>query len=271
MTAADDTTDDTTGSRARAPAGARRSATRPLTARSVVLSLLLGAHPPELPVRDIVRAGELFAISEATLRVALSRMVGAGDLDRRDGTYRLTRRLVERQTRQDDATRPSTRPWRGDWEITVVTSVGRGAADRAELRARLTELRLAELREGTWLRPANLRRNWPAELGGLLRRFTARPDDDSAELAGQLWDLPGWAATAETLLERLDTTADPAERFTTAAAAVRHLLRDPVLPPELLPAQWPGEDLRDRYAAYQGELAALLLVTQLHNRQDLGA
>ena len=36
---------------------------RPLTARSVVLSLLLGAHPPRLPVRDIVDAGEAFGIS----------------------------------------------------------------------------------------------------------------------------------------------------------------------------------------------------------------
>jgi len=251
--------------------GGRRTAARPLTARSVVLSLLLGAHPPELPVRDIVRAVELFDISEATLRVALSRMVGAGDLDRRDGTYRLTRRLLQRQARQDDATHPRTRPWRGRWEIAVVTSVGRGAADRAELRARLTGLRLAELREGTWLRPANLRRTWPAELGGLARRFTARPDDDAAELTGQLWDLPGWAATAGALLERLETTADPAEKFSTAAAAVRHLLRDPVLPPELLPADWPGAQLRDRYAAYQAELTRLLLVTQLHNRQDLDA
>lgn len=244
-----------------------RTPARPLTARSVVLSLLLGAHPPELPVRDIVRAVGLFDISEATLRVALSRMVGAGDLDRRDGTYRLTRRLLERQARQDDATHPSTLPWRGDWEIAVVTSVGRSAADRAELRTRLGGLRLAELREGTWLRPANLGRSWPAELGGVVRRFTARPEDDAAELAGQLWDLPVWATTAEALLEHLATTADPADKFTTAAAAVRHLLRDPVLPPELLPPAWPGPHLRRRYVAYQAELTRLLLVTQLHNTQ----
>jgi phenylacetic acid degradation operon negative regulatory protein len=236
----------------------QRTAARTLTARSVVLSLLLGAHPPELPVRDLVRVVGLFDISEATLRVALSRMVGAGDLDRRDGTYGLTRRLLERQARQDDATHPSTQPWRGDWELAVVTSVGRGAADRAELRTRLTGLRLAELREGTWLRPANLDRRWPAGLGAVVRPFTARPDGDAAELASRLWDLPGWAATAEALLGDLATTADPAERFTVAAASVRHLLRDPVLPPELLPPNWPGERLRLRYAAYQAELAVLL-------------
>jgi hypothetical protein len=74
---------------------------RPLSARSVVLSLLLGSHPPELPVSAIVVAGELFDIAEPTLRVALTRMVANGDLERTDRTYRLNSRLAERQRRQD--------------------------------------------------------------------------------------------------------------------------------------------------------------------------
>ncbi|MDQ3757078.1 MAG: PaaX domain-containing protein, C- domain protein, partial [Actinomycetota bacterium] len=45
---------------------------RPLTARSVLLSTLLGAHPPELPVQVLVRSGELFGMAEGTVRVALS-------------------------------------------------------------------------------------------------------------------------------------------------------------------------------------------------------
>src|SRR5262245_51564192 len=127
---------------------------RPLKARSVVLSTLLGHHPPQLPVRALVEAGALFGIAEGTVRVALSRMVAAGDLEPGDGAYRLSRRLLERQARQDASLHPRTRPWDGSWEIAVVTADRRHAADRTALRQTMTALRLAELREGTWLRPA---------------------------------------------------------------------------------------------------------------------
>ena len=43
-----------------------------------------------------------------------------------------------------------------------------------------------------------------------------------------------------------------------SAAALRHLLDDPLLPPELLPADWPGPRLRAHYqrfdAAYKDHL-----------------
>ncbi|MCP9969263.1 hypothetical protein [Actinomadura madurae] len=83
---------------------------RPLTARSVVLSTLLGVHPPRLPARYLVRVGELFGIAEGTIRVALSRMVTAGDLVQSGGTYALTERLLERQARQDEARLPRPGP-----------------------------------------------------------------------------------------------------------------------------------------------------------------
>jgi phenylacetic acid degradation operon negative regulatory protein len=39
-----------------------------------------------------------------------------------------------------------------------------------------------------------------------------------------------------------------------AAAIVRHLLTDPVLPDELLPADWPGMRLRTAYNDFAAEL-----------------
>ncbi|XUL92772.1 PaaX family transcriptional regulator C-terminal domain-containing protein [Streptomyces galilaeus] len=233
---------------------------RPLSARSVVLSLLLGTHPPELPVRDLLRAVEPLGVAGSTLRAALSRMTAAGDLRSTDAVYRLSDRLLERQHRQDLAVHPETRPWDGDWEMTVVTATGRGPAERAELRGRLTALRLAELREGVWLRPANLRRPRPDELGAVARHFTTRPEEPARELAANLWSLEAWAKTAEALLARIDATADrPADRFTVLAAVVRHLLADPVLPPELLPADWPGPALRAEYTSRRRELIAAVL------------
>ncbi|CAL9371051.1 hypothetical protein SUDANB108_00864 [Streptomyces sp. enrichment culture] len=227
---------------------------RPLSARSVVLSLLLGTHPPELPARELVRLVEGFGVGGSTLRAALSRMVAAGDLRRTDAGYRLSDRLLRRQQRQDDAVRPRTRAWDGDWEMVVITASGRGPAERAELRTRLAGLRLAELREGVWLRPANLVRALPGDLDPVAQRYTARPGPPAPELAASLWPLDSWSATARALLAHIATAPRPAGRLTAYAAVVRHLLADPVLPPALLPAGWPGADLRAAYAAYQEEL-----------------
>ncbi len=226
---------------------------RTLSARSVVLSLLLGAHPPELPVSALVDAGEMFGISDATLRVALTRMVAHGDLERTDGTYRLSPRMLERQRRQDAALDPAI-AWDGTWETVVVTSVGRSANDRAELRAQLAELRLAELREGVWLRPANLARSLPAWPADLITTFFGTPADDPRALAARLWDLDTWKLSGRHLLDDIAAARTAAERLTVAAAVVRHLRTDPALPPDLLPAGWVAGELRAAYAAYQKEL-----------------
>ncbi|MEU2772599.1 PaaX family transcriptional regulator C-terminal domain-containing protein [Streptomyces sp. NPDC007162] len=228
---------------------------RPLSARSVVLSLLLGMHPPELPVKDLVRLVEPFGIGGSTLRAALSRMTASGDLRRSgDAVYRLSDRLLARQGRQDEAVRPRTRAWGGDWEMLVITATGRGPAERADLRTRLAALRLAELREGVWLRPANLARALPPDLLEIAESYTSRPSRPAAELAAALWPLTTWSAKARALLVRAAESPLPPARLTVFAAVVRHLLTDPVLPPDLLPPDWPGDRLRTAYADYRAEL-----------------
>src|SRR5205823_3496664 len=74
-----------------------------MTARSVVLSVLLGAHPAWATASELIRLTADFDIREPTVRVALTRMVSAGDLVRSDDGYRLSDRLLARQRRQDDA------------------------------------------------------------------------------------------------------------------------------------------------------------------------
>ncbi|MEW2029161.1 PaaX family transcriptional regulator C-terminal domain-containing protein [Streptomyces roseifaciens] len=245
------------------PAGSAEPAApalRPLTARSVVLSTLLGHHPPALPARALVRVGELFGTAEGTVRTALTRMVAAGDLEQHEGAYRLTDRLLARQARQDDSRAPRTRPWDGGWEIAVVTPERRSAADRAALRQAMAALRLGELREGCWMRPANLLRDRPPVVTAQCTLLTGAPEGDPARLAAALWDLDGWASRARFLESALrdDRAAALAERFTVSAAVLRHLLSDPVLPRELLPADWPGAELRRRYEAFDRDFRALL-------------
>jgi phenylacetic acid degradation operon negative regulatory protein len=229
-----------------------------MTARSVVLSVLLGAHPAWASAGELIRLTADFDIREATLRVALTRMVAAGDLVRSADGYRLSDRLLARQRRQDDALAPNLRSWDGAWTTLVITSVGIDPRSRASLRKMLQDNRFGELREGVWLRPDNLRLELGSEITARVRVLRGY-DDAPLELAGQLWDLPDWMDTAHRLLDEMaimTRAADIPGRFVTAAAMVRHLLADPVLPGELLPAAWPGDRLRASYAAFAAELAA---------------
>lgn len=231
---------------------------RPLTARSAVLSTLLGAHPPRLPARSLVRVGELFGVAEGTIRVALSRMVAAGDLVQTNGDYALTSRLIQRQARQDQSRAPAVRPWPGEWEIAVVTADRRPPGRRMAFRQTMTELRLAELREGTWLRPANLERPLAGFDATECVVLLGRPVDDPATLAASLWDLDAWADRARLLLRALDGAGDLAESFVLAAAVLRHFVADPLLPDELLPPDWPGPSLRARYEDFDTTFQSVL-------------
>jgi phenylacetic acid degradation operon negative regulatory protein len=233
-----------------------------MTARSVVLSVLLGAHPAWATASELIRLTADFGIKETALRVALTRMVSAGDLIRSADGYRLSDRLLARQRRQDDAMRPQTRAWRGYWHILIVTSVGTDARTRAALRTTMHHKRFGELREGVWMRPDNVDLELEPDVAARVRVLRGR-DDEPAQLAGQLWDLAGWARTGHQLLDEIAQAAGIPGRFGVAAAMVRHLLTDPMLPAELLPADWPGAPLRAAYHDFATELAAQRDKTQL--------
>ena len=245
-----------------------------LTTRSVVASVLLGTSPPVLPVRVLVRTCELFGIAEGTTRVAISRMQAAGELEGDGGRYRLAGRLLARQTRQEQSRHPRLARWTagaGPWRMAVVTADRRAAAARAELREAMRALRLAEWREGVWLRPDNLPQGVLVEAeavaGAQCEWVAARPEADGAELAARLWDLQGWEDTAARLrgdmaasLPRLQAgeTGELAPAFVLAAAVLRHQQADPLLPAALLPPTWPGTALRREYEVYESAFRTVL-------------
>jgi phenylacetic acid degradation operon negative regulatory protein len=226
-----------------------------MTARSVVLSVLLGAHPAWATASELIRLTADFDIREPTVRVALTRMVSAGDLVRSEDGYRLSDRLLARQRRQDDAINPPLRKWDGSWTTLIITSVGIDARTRATLRTTLQDNRFGELREGVWLRPDNLDVELTQDVLGRGRVMHSR-DDDPDDLAARLWDLPKWAGIGRELLDEMASAADIPGRFVAAAGMVRHLLTDPVLPSELLPGDWPGAKLREAYMNFAAELVA---------------
>lgn len=243
---------------------------RPYSARSVLASTLLGIDPPRLPARLLVRTGELFGIAEGTVRVAVSRMVAAGELVADDGHYRLSGKLLGRQARQSLSRSGRRGPWDGQtWRTEIVLAgTPRSATERGELRTAMEALRLAEWREGVWLRPDNLPSHGlcagPAgqterTVRRQCRRLDAVPADEPAALAAELWDLDGWSERAHLLHDALGELVDVLEAgdasalspgFVVSAACLRHFQIDPLLPPELLPSGWPGGSLRADYERY---------------------
>lgn len=242
---------------------------RPLTGRSVVASVLLGMHPPELSGQRLVRTAALFGVSEGATRVALSRMVAAGELEADQGRYRLAGALLARQVRQEASRRPQVSGWDGSWRVVVVGSaVPRPAAQRAELRKLLTGAHMAEWRPGVWTRPDNLTAGHTTlapDCTWMSARLQVPARDE--ELVERLWDLPAWSAGAVALQRRMagsigslrgGRTEALAPCFLTAAAVVRHLQADPLLPSVLLPPRWPGAALRAEYDRYEAAYQALL-------------
>ena len=127
----------------------------------------------------------------------------------------------------------------------------------------MQRLKLAELREGVWMRPDNLAPHRLADdravVDAQCRTFRGEPHGEARALAAELWDLRAWAKEARELWRGLDRylprleqgdTAVLRDGFVLSAAVVRHLVADPTLPAELLPANWPGPDLRERYERY---------------------
>ena len=241
------------------------SVLEPLNPRSIVLSVLLGSHPPQMPVHRILEFTSLFGLADGTVRTALSRMVGAGEVANDEGTYRLAGRLVERQAQQDAGRRDPPDDWDRTWWTVAIVSHRRSMADRRAFRAGAVGARLGELRPDLWLRPANL--SIPTDLPDALITRGSMIAGDEQRLVGQLWDLDGLQIRADAHRRELDDAAirldagddrSLAETFVTLAAAQQFLRVEPQLPAELSP-DTSGAAVRAHYAdvvaAFQARLS----------------
>ncbi|MDH3296542.1 MAG: PaaX domain-containing protein, C- domain protein [Acidimicrobiia bacterium] len=251
-------------------------------ARSLALSLLLGSHPPRLPVGSLVAAGELFGVSGGAMRTALSRMSSAGEVSSVEGTYVLSGRLIERQARQDVGRRPVDDTWDGRWVTVTPRRSSRPLSDRREMRGHLDGLRLGELRPDYWLRPANvdlepiLALAQPFDLLVTVGELTVR---DLDHLVNELWSLENLNVRAAELTGELEDLAvrPPVDgrqgrddggadnhwlvaAFVVAAEVVRFLTREPRLPGELVPSPWTPNRLRAEYDSFERQFQHRLAI-----------
>jgi phenylacetic acid degradation operon negative regulatory protein len=241
--------------------------TRPLSARSVLASALLGSDEGRLTVAELVAVASLFGISPGAARTCLWRMVSNGELTADDGSYALSGRLAERRERVDEASRVdavAAPRWDGTWELAIVSLERRSAADRLELRKAATALHLAELREGVWIRPDNLDpQRFPPSRAVLDRQcthFHGAATAIAADKVRSLFSLDEWADDAAALVDAMAVALDTVNRdnsaeragyeFALSIAVVRHLQLDPLLPIEFTGDRWPGHALRSTYRRF---------------------
>ncbi len=228
------------------------------TAQSLVLDLLSSVRGQPIPVRALVAAGELFAISAESIRVALVRLCVRGTIAHNErGRYCLAPSAEPVQAHVTSWTHLEDRvvPWRGGW-IGVHTA-GLERVDRTRIRRReraLDLLGLRALEPHLFVRPDNLRGGVEGVRLGLhaLGLEASAPvfaltqlDDATERRARALWDGEAlrrdYRTTVATLtrsaagLQRLPLQRAMTESFVLGGHAIRQLAHDPLLPEPIAP------------------------------------
>ena len=228
-----------------------------LSARELILSLADAAPKPRLTAGNLVAAGTLLGIDAGAIRVALGRLVKRGVLEpEQRGVYRLGPRGAElhRRVQAWHRVEDQVAPWTGGWIGVFTAHLGR--SEKSGLRARERALRLkgfAEAREGLSVRPSNFRASVPAlrtelvELGldgDALVLDIGTGDSVHPFDAASLWDLAELEARYRSNCERLEASvarlpalnvhAAARETLLVGRAVMRDILRDPLLPEELV-------------------------------------
>ncbi len=248
----------------------RTLAADPPRAKSLIITVwgdALAPHGDAVWLRGLIGLMAPFGINERLVRTSVFRLARDGWLvasaHGRVSRYRLT---AGGARRFDEAYRRIyARPeldWKGDWELVVAIAA---AARRPDLRNELLWSGFGEPAAWTFVRPAPattaLTTPLPAgvrepAIGGQL--FAARARDlpgarALADMVDQAWDLAGVAADYRRFLQRFGAVIerfrpgaafDPGQCFIVRTLLIhayrRVLLRDPLLPPALLPLDWPG-------------------------------
>ena len=195
-------------------------------------------------------------IDSGVVRTAMSRLATDGWLERnkvgRNSFYRLNDK--GRQT-FDTATShiydPPPSDWTGRFELLLI---GNGE-DRDAARDALKNAGFGSPLPGVWVAPSGV--PVPEEAASAIRLEVSAEDDSGRRLLSESWPLQ---RTADAYLKFIKTfeplrgsigrgeALSDADAFTARILLIHHyrrvVLRDPLLPPPLLPRDWPGRAAR---------------------------
>ncbi|MEO6091085.1 MAG: PaaX family transcriptional regulator C-terminal domain-containing protein [Umezawaea sp.] len=222
-------------------------------------------------IAALVRLLEPLDFAAPAVRTAVSRTVRQGWLHPvrlADGpgyamTPRAERRLDEAAARIY-RTRPST--WDGRWHVLVLEELP-GRESRERLASSLQLLGYGALGPVTWIapRPSPELADVLAAEGVAASTFHGGHEGDDGELAGRAWDLAAlgrdyaaFVAEWAPVMSGVDGSAPPGS-FAASQRLLhawrKFLFRDPGLPLELLPADWPGTGAAEFFDRHTARLA----------------
>jgi phenylacetic acid degradation operon negative regulatory protein len=199
---------------------------------------------------------EQLDIDASVVRTAMSRLTADGWFERTKSGRNSFYRLVQsgRQT-FDIATRhiygPSASDWTGRFELLLIGNGG----DRDAAREALKNAGFGSPLPGVWVAPSGV--PVPEQAADAIRLEVSAEDDSGRRLLSESWPLERTAdayrkfmKTFQPLrgwIDRGEQLAD-ADALTARILLIHHyrrvVLRDPLLPSPLLPADWPGRGAR---------------------------
>jgi phenylacetic acid degradation operon negative regulatory protein len=195
-------------------------------------------------------------IDGGVVRTAMSRLAIDGWLERnkvgRNSFYRLTRK--GRQT-FDVATRhiydPQSSDWTGRFELLLISN----GEDRDASREALKNAGFGSPLPGVWVAPSGV--PVPEEAAGAIRLEVSAEDDSGRRLLSESWPLDRTADAYLKFIKTFEPLQDwigrrgrlsDVDAFTARILLIHYyrrvVLRDPLLPTALLPADWPGRAAR---------------------------
>lgn len=248
-----------------------------MQARSALFDLYgdhLRTHGGRAPVAALVRLLAPLEIGAPAVRTAVSRMVRQGwlhPLRLASGPgYLITQRAAHRL---DEAaariyrTNPPT--WGGTFDL-IIADPAIPRSDRVRVANNLAYLGYGSIGDGTWIatKPSAEADAVLIEAGVRFERFTANHAGGArgtSALVSRAWDLDrigreyrDFISELNPLVERVDEHGDVKVAYTARFRLVHSwrtfLFRDPGLPPDLLPARWPGKDAAEFFDLHADRL-----------------
>lgn len=226
--------------------------------KSVVLDLLSNLRGHAAPVRFLVAAAEIFDIDSNATRVAITRLLACGLIERDDrGAYRTGAAAAPVQTRllswRNIGDR--LRPWSNEWIGATPAACCCSKEMRASSVHALEFVGMRELAPGFWIRPDNLE-GGVAAVRTMLQAlglpagspvFSIREFDVEGEAAARaLWNgetiredyrrIAAGLDESAANLPRLTERDAMAETFLLGGEAIRRIVLDPLLPDPIIPS-----------------------------------
>ncbi|NNM52735.1 MAG: PaaX family transcriptional regulator [Pseudomonadales bacterium] len=229
-------------------------------ARQLILDMVMVRHPLPCPVHDLLLAGRVFAMTDNSIRVTVTRLVTQGHLSTAGrGLYVMgpSAEHLAQELRNWRQAESRLRAWDGHYLLVYTGDMSR--SDRSALRRQeraLAMLGFREVRRGLSLRPDNLdasladvRERLQAlglPLGAMVARLDGLESSEEAVLR-DLWPLQQLDENYRQLNQKLQNWLNQAASLTTEQAAresfvwgreaIHQVLFDPLLPDSWIDAQ----------------------------------